>query len=920
MRSCFFYVLLGLACAAAQIEVCGNGILVVDEECDDGNVRDGDGCSSECLYEDPCGCAAGDAFQCNVVKDTATGNLLTHCCVTRTNPVTGAHVCDCVGQASSVQGTWVTDTCDLLDVDECRVGNGGCSANARCVNLDARGGGPGMRCECDFYGDGVERCDLVRYTVSVVLSVRNASEGVVNTTWLDEQAPLSLAAVYDPEDGVAVLGVASERLGAQGGRRLLSTYDHYTLVFEVGTWDHMQALTTDLNAALLAAHLENATLGLNRIEVLQSSTASVEEAPVEYTLAELTAPGFLVTNFSYELVGGAYLWDIFADFFAPPGMSYAFFASKGHGGEAAEAHECVVSPDVCCLWRMNQNHYLGAFETELVDVIVPWCDDNRAFNGSNVSSASILSGLSKRDWPLGAFDSMVGSEVTVPSLPLTEQDAAGEAVQLRARIAQNDVVANLAESVELQNATQYTFALGMVFWRGLSVSDMYVAVGQTKLQVLASNSLTFAVSSLQEYSYLTFLDASLYELQYWPSSNVAHRLQYVRVVVVVPGEINGVGVPPTSLQIVRAGNISAVQGATWTNPCWSAMGEGQRDGSGLWDFANGTRALYETASGQSCAMRDLHFCSSRNQTSAGDTLLTIDVPLGGELMTGAALEAGESLFLRLLVEGMRDGDEIMTQVATQLRAEPQTLLRMCEPALSSLLKDTDFVSVSLSVGLSLEPIGADQRDAVVFNDITRAPRYGEIGALDISETYQAVSQLDSVLTLSLEGTFNFFNADRHDAFSVEIDHALMVHVRNDAKHAVLSGMIANATAFTQRMVGGYSEIELSGGFASVCAEATSDDCVVTHPIYRRNATTSAHVLTSDIDGDVVWLLDTFGDTPSMRELAAEFAADARVQFGFNWRYRRGWWVVPTYPWPVSTVGLVDRSLLLVTFAVDRNLA
>jgi cysteine-rich repeat protein len=37
--------------AACESESCGNGVLDVGEECDDGNVIDGDGCSSLCLLE-----------------------------------------------------------------------------------------------------------------------------------------------------------------------------------------------------------------------------------------------------------------------------------------------------------------------------------------------------------------------------------------------------------------------------------------------------------------------------------------------------------------------------------------------------------------------------------------------------------------------------------------------------------------------------------------------------------------------------------------------------------------------------------------------------------------------------------------------------------------------------------------------------
>ena len=32
-------------------EVCGNEVVTIDEQCDDGNIDDHDGCSSSCEYE-----------------------------------------------------------------------------------------------------------------------------------------------------------------------------------------------------------------------------------------------------------------------------------------------------------------------------------------------------------------------------------------------------------------------------------------------------------------------------------------------------------------------------------------------------------------------------------------------------------------------------------------------------------------------------------------------------------------------------------------------------------------------------------------------------------------------------------------------------------------------------------------------------
>lgn len=48
---------------------CGNGVLAVDEECDDGNGSDGDGCSADCQVE-PCFACAGDPSTCSPTPGT----------------------------------------------------------------------------------------------------------------------------------------------------------------------------------------------------------------------------------------------------------------------------------------------------------------------------------------------------------------------------------------------------------------------------------------------------------------------------------------------------------------------------------------------------------------------------------------------------------------------------------------------------------------------------------------------------------------------------------------------------------------------------------------------------------------------------------------------------------------------------------
>src|SRR3954464_11915405 len=70
-----------VACSAASSpETCGNGIVEGQETCDDGNRRDGDGCSATCQVEPPAkidcaGTQGGAAFldHCNQCVGGTTG-------------------------------------------------------------------------------------------------------------------------------------------------------------------------------------------------------------------------------------------------------------------------------------------------------------------------------------------------------------------------------------------------------------------------------------------------------------------------------------------------------------------------------------------------------------------------------------------------------------------------------------------------------------------------------------------------------------------------------------------------------------------------------------------------------------------------------------------------------------------------------
>jgi hypothetical protein len=107
----------------------------------------------------------------------------TVCCTSLVNPVTSQYVCDCVGQASTYEGYFVSPQCDKVDIDECVTNNGGCMPDATCENLNGvfELGTRNCRCPVGMNGDGISRCDLFIYTTRFSLSVLGVTPDAMTT-------------------------------------------------------------------------------------------------------------------------------------------------------------------------------------------------------------------------------------------------------------------------------------------------------------------------------------------------------------------------------------------------------------------------------------------------------------------------------------------------------------------------------------------------------------------------------------------------------------------------------------------------------------------------------------------------------------------------------------------------------------------
>ena len=750
----------------------------------------------------------------------------------------------------------------------------------------------------------------------------------------------------------------------QRRRSILSTnpgYDHVLVVFEVANWDTLQELTETLNTELIAAYLTSNTNGLNQITVLDSITTSVEESSNRYTEIVAKAPGFIIDNITYDVRpsdgGPAHIWDIQMEYYTPPGMFNMLFTTRHSEGSEPTEHECMKSPDVCCLIRMRDKFTEGTYLGEIINAtIMQFCTTTGQLTSTAVGRttqellATFIQNITYNH--TNNIIHFLNPDIVqgVPDASLQHLDIGNGGV-IELTIPQSLIDTLLASITQETNRTVYRFAIGMLFFRPTDTPRLIAHVTQTKIEITSFTGLVFTTTSNQDYTFLEFLDVVLYEIHYKPNIDELSRLQLLRVTFMLPQGMKhpttGL-VPPTSIQIST--HIEGEQ-INWINPCYSADLEEDRVGSGLWDFTNGTKEQFLLANDAMCTLNSVNLCQAQNETTLDpqdSTLYTIDIPIGDTVITRQQLDEAQLegsryyVKLKMMITALKDitntsdtSNEtniimVESQVSTKMEITDDILLQLCVQPINSYLKDTDFVSVSIAIGNELKANTYNPRQEIVVEDITNAPNYRNANILDLGDMYKAVSIIDSLLTIVLTGSDTFFTIHEHSTYSVELDSLIVVHIRNDEKHAALTNLVNNRTAYEEIIdEEGFHQIHIKDEFLNICydgyltqqlTESNMVDCVIETAIHNRQTQSNkVHTFSEDMDTNIEWLLWSFGDTPYMRNVAHEFAFRTKERFNINYRYKNARWLIPTYSWPyASTVGLNDKTILFNTFSVNRN--
>ena len=465
-----------------------------------------------------------------------------------------AQVCNCVGQASDDEGYAIDSNCNKVNVNECSMGTAACHRNAVCLDKDAAvNASQRYECVCPpgLIGDGVSTCSVNAYETRFSLVRRGVSH-------MDFDTGALKIVLYST--GVLSNSIQPERVrvvayeyngGAQPSRRALSLggeesglttpgqaklANYHQQVERHGGRALLQASDTQIDVTVFSetvAEMDQITQSTN-VTLLQSSGYEISNPPASFkaninNADEPTAtlsPGFQIGSVQYDDTTAQWLVDVKYTPSIPDTITSLYISRPGTTVPYSQAvkntyyiskHPCLLSSSVCCLNTYKDEYALGAFESNITQVLGS-CD----------------AAMQTRD-TIGLFSPQHNQYLVDHALDAYPDSSVQRIAEghVRLRIALTDLsTRGLAMRTPMEgNSTagyQLTFFVGMSYFTLIPANAMAVVASQTSITLTISNSITFSFASAQDYSFVKYITLSVMQNK-WVDGLIERKMQFVQV-------------------------------------------------------------------------------------------------------------------------------------------------------------------------------------------------------------------------------------------------------------------------------------------------------------------------------------------------------------------------------------------------------
>lgn len=890
--------------------VCGNALLEVGEQCDDGNNWSHDGCSRTCSFEDRTGMSIGPDWICEVFL---IGRTI--CKKSYLNPITKQYVTSCEGQASGNPGFTVrAKDCVLEDVNECFNSTyGGCIRTAICVNYDRTTGNVTHSCQCPpgLNGDGINRCDNKIYKTSLELEARGLSADTFDKETFKSRLLM---------EGFIPDGISQDRIKIElmhriesSVRRLLQTGGSFLSIKVIiisDSQEQMDNVTSAIDSnglAVLIAEMFNTTTSV--VSGVSSGIQTIDQifGPVNVFLS-----GFQLANVVYNSTSME--WLLRVKYIEVPNTLTSLYVTRAGTSPYSpqtmdtfhvSKHPCLITSSVCCLRDYRQLYYTGDFASEIDRVVgVDECNATVA----DTDTIGMFNVSLNEQYVMKSLNELNASYVT--------KLASGDFLL---HVKQQDLRTQVAIQAAHGGGVVQRFFVGMSFFTLLPANALDTQASQVEVTVTTSDAVTFVTTSAQDYTFIDYITMTIYQNKFIEGGIFTRLMQYVKVGFVLPRTIQqdlmlGL-VPLTGIRFAIGATLPDVSDESkWVNPCY-----GDTDSPGLYDEDKNLRGLYEDAADQPCAFQN-DLCTNPLSEILTSRLVEFYFPIGNDTLTSTTLAgAGEHYIFVYFDVVVVDtaGKKSVTKLFAQAKLSQLSFIKACEFVQTSQ-SVSDIVTMDMAIGLALTEADWDLSVTYVHDIIGGAGSYADGAILT-----KALSIESGLITLALKGLPGLFEFPGAELLELDIEDMISFHFLDVLTYNSFISLIAADNAF--RMIssngGTILEIALTQEAWDVCNSANLDNdfrCVVRKDIYLGDAVDNFyvydHAIARGVHNDslaVRWLTENLlGVTQFARELATNWTNIVRARWDVNDRYNKVWFVNPGYRWSASVGGATQSILTL----------